>query len=341
MDTQQLVKFPEVSAIEFFEYEKVDELIGQIKEAALAEVFDCSTAKGRASCKAQAHKVSKSKVHLANLAKLSIEEHSAIVKSVTAERRRIEQELDSVRDEVKKPALEWEAKEEQRIERHRSGINSIKHFSSDAHNLNSVEIDNCIKQVEDFVPSTFEEFEQEAKDAISVSLEVLNARKEALIEQAKKDAELERLREVEAKAKAEEAKREEEAKAKALEEARIAAELAAAEKAKELAIQHKKDAEEAEARRVVEEKARIEQAKEDAIKSERERIAKEQAELEAKKKADQDKEEAKKRDFEHREKIRKAAIDSILERIELSQESAQYLIEGIEQGVIANITLNF
>lgn len=357
METKETqITLSNVTTVATFEPNKVSDLLKQIRESALSEVFDCDTAKGRAECKSHAHKVSKSKVHLVNLAKDSVAEAQAIVKGVTKERMRIEHDLDELRDEVKKPAVDWEQKEQARKDGHRAAILDIKSFGG-LGNLSDTDIESVewsIKKLEEVDVSKLEEFEEEGSRALSEAVADLNRRKDQFKQAAELAAELQRLKQVEADAKAAEVKRLAEEQARKDEAARVEAEKANAVRVKELAEEADKRREEEEEDRRKAEDKRIEQAKADAAKAERERIEKEQAEtahkqkviadaLEAKRVADELKEAKRKADETHRKQVRTEArqdMDSATKGCP-PEKLITILGNAIERGEVRHMTLNF
>jgi len=354
--TETQITLSNVTTVSTFEPAKVDDLLKSIRESALAEVFDCSTAKGIADCKSHAHKVSKSKVHLVNLAKDSVAEASAIVKAVTVERRRIEVDLDALRDEVKKPAVEAEAKEQARKDGHRAVIDRIKLLGSDAGNLDELEVDICLKELKETFTSLLEEFEEEADREKIESNRALYNRRELLEERAKQAAELARLQQKEADDKARIQKLEADAaaaKQKLIDDAaalkakedKIAADKQALVDAEKAAAE-KKEREEKEA--ADREAAAVQRDKDvaaAAVKAEQDK------QTEAKRVADQkiadDAEKARlaAADKEHRAKVINQAINAIHDgandSIAISKDQAAVVVELITAGFVPAITINF
>ena len=111
-----LIVIPEsMSAVQIFDGGKtVNVLIDMIRAEVAGIEPDLTTHKGRAAIASRAAKVSKSKVMLDNLGKELNEERRKLNASVDAVRKSAREELDSLRDEVRKPLTDWE-REQDRI----------------------------------------------------------------------------------------------------------------------------------------------------------------------------------------------------------------------------------
>jgi hypothetical protein len=109
--------------------ETVDDVLAAIRAEAdkFIEVRDISTAAGRAAIASFAHsKIAKSKTALDELGKTVKDEAQQKVFTVDAERRRIRDFLDDLRDEVRKPLTDWEEKERQRVAAHEAKLLELR-----------------------------------------------------------------------------------------------------------------------------------------------------------------------------------------------------------------------
>lgn len=350
--TQELTIIENPTTITVFDSNKVDDLLKAVREEALSLVADVSTAKGRAELKSQAYKVSQWKTHMLNLGKDSIADKEAIIKAVKTELKKLSEGADEIRDETKRPAIEWEEKEEARKQAIMAKISDAKSYLENVSKPSAVikmSIDELKESVKDF---NFEEYIDEAKHTINDVYAKLN---DAFAETVKREAEqdeLEKLREEKEKRDAEDAKRAEEEATRKAEEERKEAELKAAQVAKAKAERDAKEAAEREEQRKIDELARIEQAKADAIKAERQRAEREQAENEAKakaeaqRKADEERkqreiEEAKAANEKHRAKVRKASVEAIRDLALIDLDSSVIIVRLIEEGKIPSVSIKF
>lgn len=331
----QITVIEEVTALTVFDRSKVDELINRIRKEATSLVADITTQKGRDQLKSQAYKVSQSKQHLIKLANASIEKHREIVNGVTRERRRLEDELDRIRDEVKAPAVEWEAREQARLAELDRMLQIVERSVADHVSVNasftSVAADfDSFKSI--FKGFDWQEYAERGSAAYQLACREWSRLIESLEKREAEQAELNRLREAEEKRKAEE-------EASKAEQARKDAEAQAA-----------KETAEREERRKQDELRRIEQAKADAVRQERERIEadlRKKAEAEALRAAEEGRkrqreelaEARRKADQRHRAQVRGEAAEAISKLPNRADSCA--IISAIEDGKIPHVTINF
>lgn len=258
-----------------FVSEEVTDAIENIRRAALAEAdgLDISRPGDRDRIKSIAHRVSKSKAAMERLGKsLSDRRRAEIADEVNAimvERKRIESELDTLRDSIRQPVTEWEQKEEARIAGHEAAITAIQvmvQVPSAGQWPTSQEVIDRLAELDAVTPRNWEEFQSRAEQAMAFTREDLDYRLKQLLTDEHEAAELARLR-------AEEAERQRKAH-----DTRIAA--VAAENAKREAKEEARAEATAEAFRV--ESARV--AREDAARKEREAAAARELALEQQRK---------------------------------------------------------
>jgi len=274
----------------------LDPIIAKLEAAARAEALthDPSTAKGRKALRSLANTVSSKKAELDRQGKALTEAQRKEIAAVNAGRKLAEDRLAALRDEIKKPAEEWDAAEEARTSNHKQALDHFNLNRADAGST-AEQVRHLLRDIENMsVGGEWEEFQPIAaakhEQALSHYRSLLTA-----AEQREADAaELTRLR----------AEAEERARKDAEEAARREAERLTAEKAEADRI----EAEQAETRRIETEKAdaarreqeaqerharELEEAKareEAAAQRERDRIAEEQRqanEARAEREADQ------------------------------------------------------
>lgn len=307
---------------------QLDAILEQIRKAATSVPVDVSTKAGREACASLAYKVARSKTYLDNLGKDLTEASRAYVAGINADRKKATEYLDALRDEVRKPLNDYEAREAKRVEGHKA---ELRNWEAQLEEIRALPLDEeglaALTQMA--VPdasseadlSEWEEFSaqaellflkigKESREKLAAIEKAISARKAA--EAA--EAERQRLAAIEAaRVQAErEAAIAAEAKAKAEQEA-----AAAIKRAQEEAQASKRRAEEAEAK-----------AKQDAADA----IARANAQAE---KAKRDAEEAEKRRIE--EAARVAAIEqkrreqAILEATQRAEAAAQEKARQEEQ----------
>lgn len=341
----------------------LDPYLAQIRAEIDSFVPDVTTKKGREAIASIAYKVAKSKTALDNLGKDLVAELKDVPRKIDAERKRMRDTLDSWKDEVRKPLTDFELAEEARIEKHEHNIRwfNIRLENTD---LDSNELKAAIAGVkENIIDEQYEEFEARAhkvKESVLRSLEI------ALDERLKREeeqAELARLR-AEA-AQREQKEREERIAREAAENARIAAEKAAADERQRLVDeQARKDREaqaaidKAEREKLEAENARLrqeQQAKEAAERAEQDRLAAiakseadKQAAIEAERKRQSDTVEAERFETEKRERNkahvgqkRKEAKESLMAACGVSEDVAKAVVLAIANGKIDNVSIAY
>lgn len=275
----------------FSEQDGLKPIIDKIKEEARSFVPDLSTKKGRDQIASMAFKVAKSKTYLDGLGKDVVAEWKAKSKLVDNSRRQMKEELDLLRDEVRKPLTDFENAEKERVEKLQGKLDTFKR-------LQTLTVENTVfvledeleklEQIKDF--DQFEDFKLRIENEINKSVihikgliekrKVIDAEKAELEELRRKQAETDRIRREEEIRKAEqrrlEKEHEEKLEKERLERQRIenAAKEEAARKAHALELA-KKQAEEAEKRRIEAEKEKEEMIK---ARKEAEEKAKKEAE---------------------------------------------------------------
>jgi hypothetical protein len=307
---------------------EVDRLIEKIETEVRSHVPDTRTAKGRKAIASLAAKVSSSKTFLDNAGKKLNEDARAQINIVDAERRKIRNRLDALRDEARKPLTEWEEADRKRIADLNSRLDqlSVDVVAPDAH---STVIEVAIKAIEATpIDESWQEFFEQAAMRKDNALRMLRERWMATRRREDDEAELARLR---AEKEERERKDAEERAAREAEEQRRQAEIRAQEEAARLerekaeaAERARKDAEEKAAREKAEAERRHQEAleraereKAEAIEAERrraesERLEREKAEADRKAREEADR-LAREQDEKHRRDVYETIQRAILE----------------------------
>ncbi|MFM7948678.1 hypothetical protein [Hafnia paralvei] len=326
----------------FTSQEQLDPLIEAIEKEARSLVPDLSTKKGRDAIASMAHKVARSKTYIDNAGKDLVAELKALPKQIDESRRLVRERLDALKDEVRRPLTEWEAKQERL--KAEEAMNAM-HEEALVMNEN-IDLQRAIQ------------YESDHEMALLMNEKIDREREEARqkAEQAKREHEERIKREAEEKARREAdeaAKREIEAAAAREREATLAKERAERE-AKELAEKAERDRIEAEQRAerekqealakaereriAAEEKAKRE--KEEAIQRERAAAAaREQTRL-AEEKRIKDEEARRAADKEHRKTINNKALQDLI-AAGVPEECAKLCITEIAKGNITAISINY
>lgn len=314
----------DINPVEIFTSNGLDPLLERITAAVNEFDPDVTTPTGRKEIASLARKVASSKTFLDNAGKELVSDWKTKSKQVDAERKRMRDYLDELKEKARKPLTEWEVVEKARLEKE----------------LIEKERDNCMELaiIENDLFDRNREIEK--KEAQFRKLEEERISKE-LAEQRVKKAEEDRA--------LEEKKREERERMIAKEAAELAR-REAEERARMDIERHEKEMEEAKLSAEKAERDRIELIrmaeieKEMAVKAEREKAAieaemKEQNQLK-KEAAERAENERRIADVEHRRIINNEALQSIVEH-GIDSETSKKVISLICRGLVKNVAIQY
>ncbi|OWK42169.1 hypothetical protein [Fimbriiglobus ruber] len=274
----QLVVLEQLKPLEIFTPEGTDDILGRLRKEAKSHVLDISTSEGRDQIRSLAYKIAKSKTYLDEMGKELVAEQKEKIKLVDAERKRIRDTLDDLKDEIRAPLTEWESREAERVTAHESALlvfNAATVFNGS--NPLSVEVKARIDGLEALYARDWQEFAKRAQLARDAAHKQLSDVLAASQKYESEQAELERLRREDAERKQRE--RDEQIKSEAAAKAKASAEAEAKAAAEAEAVRVKRVAE-AEAARDKEELEKAEQERQ-RLQREKEAAEKEIAEAEA------------------------------------------------------------
>lgn len=310
IDTGTALVIPEGRSLAamFSEPSQVDELIGRLEAEALSHAPDLTTAKGRKAIASLAYRVAQSKTALDKAGKSLTDEARAQIAVVDAERRKIRDRLDALKEKVRKPLDEWEAAEEARVQALKDRLERLRTAHATLpDDVTSEQIGSLLARVEaTAIDDTWSEFVADAAKYKDQSIATLRDMRQRAETREAEQAELARLRaEAEAREKAEQERRE----AEEAERRRVEAEKAEAER--QARIEREKQEAAARAAREANElaKAEAERAAKEAAEREaalQRQIAEEKARAEAAAQAERDRIEAEKRAEESARQKREA-----------------------------------
>lgn len=306
IETSTALAIPEGRSLAtmFSQPSQVDELIARLEAEALSHAPDLSTAKGRKAIASLAYRVAQSKTALDKAGKSLTDEARAQIATVDAERRKIRDRLDALKEKVRKPLDDWERAEELRTQGLKDRLYKLSMPSTE---YTSAGIRQRISEVEATpIDDTWQEFIAEAAAVKDKTLADLRQALQTAETREAEQAELARLR------AAEEQRQREEQERKAAEEAeRRRAEAEKAEQERQARIEQEKQEAAARAAREAEERAKADADR--AAKEAAEREARLQRELEESKareaaaaQAERDRIEAEKKAEEEARKKREA-----------------------------------
>lgn len=337
----------------------VDSILEKIRTEVKSVKTDISTGSGRDQIRSLAFKVARSKTALDELGKNLVADLKKQTGAIDAERRRIRDDLDALKDEVRQPLTDWEDADKRRIEAHEAAIAEIESATAGWSSRPSADdIAQRVVWLSELPKRDWQEFASRAAESLSVMLKTLRERHAEAVTYEAEQAELARLRQAEAdraqrerdeRIAAEAAERARtEAETKAKREADQAAERAATEQrrldqeraaAEARAIKAEEDRIAAERRAAADATAAAEAAERrrlKAIEDERARVAG----IQAQEAAETARREA---DKKHKAKINGAALAALLNLgIDgLSESAGKAIIVAIAQGAIPHTKISY
>ena len=369
----ELIVLENVDALVVFtEQDKMDTILNEFRQLEFEFVADVTTAKGRKEIASVAFRVAKAKTYLDGLGKDLVEDWKKKSKTIDAERKRVRETLDQIKDNIRKPLDAWEAAEAAKIENHKAYLAEIKAKGS------AYEQDGAVRTCEelkrngawlmsvgiDAEDEFFNEIEKALGEAVASNKSALSAREKVEAEQAelarlrqeaedraKKDREDAIRREAEERVRREEIAKAEYARGQAEMERKAAdrkandERLAADRKAQEEKLAAERELErvkkEAEQQRLYAEC----KAREEMEAAER-KSAMEKASLERQIKAEEDRKKREEAEKAKRESDRaymlnkmKEAKESMMKECGLSEEVAKGVVLAIYNGKVLNVRL--
>lgn len=164
-EVELLEKQRKVNLQKLFTPEGMDSIITTIKKEVADFEADVTTKEGRAKIVSMAAKIAKCKSPIEKLAKEAKDESQKIIAGIQTEWKRYEAEMDTLRDEIRKPVDEIEEREENERKQRNERIEKIKfarltlHVGSGASNL----YEKTIKEVRDLLQFDFGDFSFKAQ----------------------------------------------------------------------------------------------------------------------------------------------------------------------------------
>lgn len=342
-----------LTPLEIFAPRGADDILERLKAEAraLSADLDISTPLGRKQIASLALKVARSKTFLDDAGKELVSGWKEQAKTVDAERKRIREELDALKDEVRAPLTAWENAEAARVKGHEEALAALESAGSFGEPFSSADVQARLDSIGGLFSRDWQEFLKRAEitrdNVIRWHTDTLSAIKAREAEEAR----LERLRREDADRRRHEReeriKADAAAKAKEEAEARAKAEAAKAEQAR-LATERARQAAESRAakaesdRVAAEEKAQAD-ARSAAERSEREKAEAVQAErdrAEAARRAEADAAAKREADKKHRARVNNEVL-SALASAGLSEADARTAVEAIAKGLVPHVRIQY
>jgi len=305
-------------------------LLAYISDIARSIIVDITTAKGRTEIAHVAASVARSKTYLDNIGKAYVSTLKEMPKEVDEERKRMREILDNLKIEVRKPLTDWEDSERNRVEGIKRKIMYIRNIPFPA---SIIEVEDSISKLKEFlIDSSFEEYEQEAREIWSSMAYQMQQHKEKLLLQEEEDLnrkeeeekiKKDRIEQQIRKALESSRKEAEEHERKMLEEQREKYRIEIEEIRKSGKEKQRKAIEEERDRFLIERQKELLERKREREKEEQERIKR----LEELKKEN---------DIEHRRKINNEVLNQL---VELNVPDAKLIVTLVASGRINHMKM--
>lgn len=315
----------------------LDYILVRLATEARSLIPDVSTKKSRSEIASVAAKVARSKTYLDGIGKEYVADLKKASNAVDAERKKMRDFLDGLKDEIRAPLTVWESSEADRIRNLETAIASIEGWADIDFEGQPDKIKGLIARVMDIViDESWQEFQSQAalaKDRALRRLQDALRRAEAYEEEKRKAAELARQAQAEreqriAEESAQRARQEAEERA---ERERVEAQARADKEAKEIAMQALRQQQEAEARH----RAELEAERRKVIEEQKNRDAEEQA-----RQAEFMAIEQRAKDHAHREEIHNE-MACAFELCGIESEQARKIVSFIVDGYIPHIDVKY
>lgn len=155
---------------------------------------DISTEKGRKAIASLAYKVARSKTAIDDTGKALVEEVKRKTASIDAERRKAREFLDALKDEVRRPLDEFEAREKARIQAHEDALLAISEHQGFGHTETADELAQRLEYLNNYPPRDWQEFRSRFEITLRTEIARTTALHAAAVKREAEAAELERLR---------------------------------------------------------------------------------------------------------------------------------------------------
>jgi hypothetical protein len=300
----------------------LDKIIGLIRKEIEQFQPDISTEKGRKAIASLARKVASSKSRLEEYGKNLSAKIKVQAVGIDAERRRMKEELDALRDQARKPLTDYEEAVAARVEAHEQSLREVIDLANVPFGASVLEIEQRVAKLDALTLRSWEEF----TDRFQLSYSGVSSRLAQILAETQRQAEVQAaFAKSEAERHAREAKESQERMAKEQSERdeRIAREAAA--KAERESLERERAAE---ARAV-----KAEQDAKDAVTAEQKRAAMAKA-------AAEDEARRREADKAHKSQIDNSAIAALV-AAGISNAAANKAIDAIARGIVPNVRITY
>ncbi len=190
-----LIAIDKITPAILFAPEGVDKILAKIEKEVRSVHTDITTKAGREALASTAYKIARSKTTMDDMGKALVADWKAKSSAVDADRRKLRDRMDALKDEVRKPLTDFEEAEKARVEGHDAAIAEILElviFDDDEPSTEAIR--ERILALSGREPRDWQEFEQRGEAAVSSAENRLSAMLATAEKREADRAELEKLR---------------------------------------------------------------------------------------------------------------------------------------------------
>ena len=221
-DVELLEKTRKINLQKLFTEEGMNEIISAIKAEVKDFKADISTKEGRAEIISMAFKIAKCKAPIENLASELKEDSRKLIDGVNAQWNKYKKEMDTLRDEIRKPVDEIEAEEKRILQEKHDRLNQIEATINPFVASSVAGCQELMEDLENVFNFNWGDFKFKAEEKFNQAKNYLQSQLEKNIKNEAQEAELKQLKKE--KDEREKKDREDKIARDAVEEARIEAE---------------------------------------------------------------------------------------------------------------------
>ena len=200
--TNSIATIETMTANDIFGSYEIDNILKIINKEVMLEVPDMSTAQGRKNIISRAAKVSKLKVHLDNLGKGLVSKLKGRTSIIDQARKKMRDNLNVLRDDVRRPVTDWEDVEKDRVLKIKNRIKELEGlavvYDPDGNPYSSEFLMNALRVVEEeVIDSFYAEFTESAQNIKDIAISILKTHiKSRALEEYEIEAKEERENEI-------------------------------------------------------------------------------------------------------------------------------------------------
>ena len=196
--TTGLIVVPDVPPAELFTGDRIDELIKEVRACVKDAPTDATTERGRKEIASLAYKVSTSKTLVQKIGDELVAPHNKELKRINPIRKKWKEELDIIRQEVRRPLDEWEYQEAQKRAELDRDLRMLRDLRDNTDALDVAGLEDRLAKAESTYNRNWLDLKDHAADAYEATVSALRQRIEARKEYEATQAELAELRKKEA-----------------------------------------------------------------------------------------------------------------------------------------------